>query len=99
MCLSRLTDVSNGSRNAVGDMIPVRLLTTMAIPVSMNGSLKSTAASRSALIINEVSTMSAFLFTKSAIKPFHLPFSKVPHLPSSTRINSYVNPIRNRLII
>lgn len=87
-----LTDVSNGSKNAVGEMIPVRLFTTMAMPVSINGSLKSTTASRSAFIINDVSTISALRFTKSAIKPFHLPFSSVPHLPSSTRTSSYVKP-------
>lgn len=87
-----LTEVSNGSKNAVGEIIPVRLLTTIAMPVSMNGSLKSTAASRSALIINDVNTISAFLLTKSAIKPFHFPFSNVPHLPSSTRTSSYVKP-------
>ena len=34
--------VSKGSRNAVGDIIPVRLATTIAIPVSMKGTLKST---------------------------------------------------------
>lgn len=34
--------VSKGSRNAVGDMIPVRLATIMAMPVSINGTLKST---------------------------------------------------------
>lgn len=34
--------VSNGSKKAVGDMIPVLFATTIAIPVSMNGTLKST---------------------------------------------------------
>lgn len=34
--------VSKGSRKAVGDMMPVRLATIMAIPVSMKGTLKST---------------------------------------------------------
>lgn len=34
--------VSKGSRKAVGDIIPVRLATMMAMPVSMNGTLKST---------------------------------------------------------
>lgn len=90
----KLTDVSNGSRKAVGEMMPVRLFTTIAMPVSMNGSLKSTTASRSALIISEVNTISVLRFTKSAIKPFHLPFSRVPHFPSSTRSNSYVKPIQ-----
>lgn len=73
-------------------MIPVRLFTTMAMPVSKNGSLKSTTASRSAFIISDVSTISALRFIKSAIRPFHLPFSSVPHLPSSTRTSSYVKP-------
>lgn len=88
-----LTDVSNGSKNAVGEMIPVRLFTTIAMPVSMNGSLKSTTASRSALIISDDRTMSVLRFTNSATSPFHLPFSSVPHLPSSTRTNSYVKPV------
>lgn len=48
--------VSNGSRNAVGEMIPVRFATTIATPVSMNGTLKSTTASLSELIISDVST-------------------------------------------
>lgn len=96
MCIRwrQLTDVSNGSKNAVGEIIPVRLLTTIAMPVSMNGSLKSTTASRSALIINDVSTISALRFIKSAINPFHFPFSRVPHLPSSTRTSSYVKPFQ-----
>lgn len=34
--------VSNGSRNAVGEMIPVLFATIIAIPVSMKGTLKST---------------------------------------------------------
>lgn len=48
--------VSKGSRNAVGDMIPVRFATTIATPVSMKGTLKSTTASRSELMISDVST-------------------------------------------
>lgn len=83
-----LTDVSNGSKNAVGEIIPVRLFTTIEIPVSINGSLKSTTASRSAFIINEVKTISVLRFTSSDMRPFHLPFSNVPHFPSSTRTNS-----------
>lgn len=91
-----LTEVSNGSKKAVGDIIPVRLLTTIAIPVSINGTLKSTAASRSALIMSDVNTMSVLRLTRSAINPFHLPSSSVPHLPSSTRTNSYVKPTNNQ---
>ncbi|CAH1977188.1 unnamed protein product [Acanthoscelides obtectus] len=41
-----------------------------------------------ALIMSDVSTISVFLLTRSAISPFHLPFSLVPHLPSSTRTSS-----------
>lgn len=48
--------VSKGSRKAVGDMMPVRLATTMATPVSMKGTLKSTTASLSELMISDVST-------------------------------------------
>lgn len=48
--------VSNGSRNAVGDMMPVRFATTIATPVSMKGTLKSTTDSRSEFIINDVRT-------------------------------------------
>lgn len=93
-----LTEVSNGSKNAVGEMIPVRFFTTIAMPVSMKGSLKSTTASRSAFIINDVNTISAFRFINSAISPFHLPFSSVPHRPSSTRTNSYVKPIYSKYV-
>lgn len=55
-------------------MMPVRLVTAIEMPVSMNGRLKSTTASRSELIISEVITMSVFLFTNSDIRPFHFPF-------------------------
>lgn len=48
--------VSNGSRKAVGDMMPVRFATTIATPVSIKGTLKSTTASRSEFIINDVNT-------------------------------------------
>lgn len=34
--------VSNGSKKAVGEIMPVRLATTIAIPVSIYGTLKST---------------------------------------------------------
>lgn len=34
--------VSKGSKNAVGEIIPVRFATRTAIPVSINGTLKST---------------------------------------------------------
>lgn len=34
--------VSKGSRKAVGDIIPVLLATTIAIPVSIKGTVKST---------------------------------------------------------
>lgn len=61
-------------RNAVGEIIPVLLATIMAIPVSKKGTVKSTTASLSEFIISDVMTMSVFLFTKSAIRPFHLPF-------------------------
>lgn len=61
-------------KNAVGEMIPVRLVTAMDIPVSINGKLKSTTDSRSEFIINDVITISVFLFTNSDIKPFHFPF-------------------------
>nr|CAI5862054.1 unnamed protein product [Callosobruchus analis] len=42
----------------------------------LNGSL--TTASRSALIISEVSTISVFLLTRSAINPFHFPPRSYP---------------------
>lgn len=56
--------------------MPVLFATTMAIPVSIYGTVKSTTASRSELIIRDVITMSVFRLTKSAIKPFHFPFYK-----------------------
>lgn len=48
--------VSKGSKKAVGEIIPVRFATTMATPVSIKGTLKSTTASRSEFIINDVNT-------------------------------------------
>ena len=37
-------------------------------------------------------TISVFLLTRSAIRPFHLPWCSVPQRPSSTRTSSYVKP-------
>lgn len=54
--------------------MPVLFATTMAIPVSMKGIVKSTTASLSELIVNEVITMSVFRLTRSAMSPFHFPF-------------------------
>ena len=48
--------VSKGSKKAVGEMMPVLLATTIATPVSIKGTLKSTTASLSELIISDVST-------------------------------------------
>ena len=56
-------------------MMPVLLATTIEVPDSRNGAVKSTTASLSALILSEVRTMSNFLPISSAISPFHLPFS------------------------
>ncbi|MCP6116965.1 hypothetical protein NL387_27130, partial [Klebsiella pneumoniae] len=50
--------VSKGSKKAVGEIMPVRLATTIATPVSINGTLKSTTASRSEFIIKDVKTIS-----------------------------------------
>lgn len=46
-------------KNAFGEMIPVRLATAIAIPVSKNGTVKSTNACRSEFILIEVTTISA----------------------------------------
>lgn len=48
--------VSKGSKKAVGDIIPVLFATTIATPVSIKGTLKSTTASRSEFMINDVRT-------------------------------------------
>lgn len=48
--------VSKGSKNAVGDIMPVRLATTMAVPVSIKGTLKSTTASRAEFMMSDVNT-------------------------------------------
>ena len=61
-------------RKAVGEMMPVLLATSIAIPVSMNGMVKSAAYSRSALIVKEVITISTRRLAKAPINPFHRPF-------------------------
>lgn len=61
-------------KNAVGDIMPVLLATKIAIPVSINGMVKSTTFSRSAFIVNDVITMSTRRFARAPINPFHLPF-------------------------
>lgn len=55
-------------------MMPVLLATRIAIPVSMNGIVKSATCSRSAFTVNEVITMSTRRFARAPIKPFHFPF-------------------------
>ena len=57
-------------RNAVGEIIPVLFETRIVVPDSRNGAVKSTAASRSALTLRDVRTMSNFLFTNSETRPF-----------------------------
>lgn len=66
--------VSNGSKKAFGDIIPVFLATTIVIPVSRKGTVKSTYACLSELILMEVTTISARELSNSATKPFHVPF-------------------------
>ena len=61
-------------KNAVGEMRPVLLATTMEVPLSRNGTVKSTTASLSAFILSEVRTMSNFFAISAAISPFHFPF-------------------------
>ena len=41
-------------KNAVGDIIPVRLATKIVVPDSRNGDVKSTAASLSALTFGSI---------------------------------------------
>jgi len=66
--------INYSPKNAVGDIMPVLLATRIAIPVSMKGTVKSTTASLSELIISDVITISVFRLTSSAIRPFHFPF-------------------------
>lgn len=61
-------------KNALGEMMPVLLATTMAMPVSKKGTVNSTAVCRSELILMEVTTISALWWSSSAISPFHVPF-------------------------
>ena len=51
---------SNGSRKAVGEMMPVRLATRMVIPVSRKGTEKSITLSRAELIFSDVITRSVY---------------------------------------
>ena len=67
-------------------MIPVRFATAMAMPVSMKGTVKSTTASLSELIMSDVTTMSVFLLTRSATKPFHLPVCQLRNRQQGFRI-------------
>ena len=63
-------------RNAVGEMMPVLLATTIAIPVSRNGNEKSIACDLSKLILRDVITMSAWWLRRAATRPFHRPFCR-----------------------
>ena len=53
--------------------MPVLLATTMAMPDSKNGVVKSTTVSRSALIFRAERTKSVLLLTNSHIRPFQDP--------------------------
>jgi hypothetical protein len=61
-------------KNAVGEMIPVLLATTIAIPVSRKGNEKSIACDLSKLILSDVITISAWWLTRAATNPFQRPF-------------------------
>ncbi len=63
--------VSKGSRNAVGDMMPVLLATRMVMPVSRYGTEKAMTRSRPEFILSEVITMSASPLISSETRPFH----------------------------
>ena len=76
----------NSPRKAVGDIIPVLLATTIAIPVSKKGSEKSMACARSKLIFNDVITRSALWLIRAATRPFQRPFcERKPHNISCAR--------------
>lgn len=57
--------------------MPVFFATTIVMPVSRKGTVKSTYACLSELILIEVTTISARELSNSATKPFHVPFCKV----------------------
>jgi len=80
-------------RKAVGEMMPVRFAVRTATPESMKGTLKSTTASLSELIIREAKATSTLRLISSAMSPFHFPFWTVPHFASATLDNSYVKPM------
>jgi len=63
-------------RKAVVDIAPGRSATTIPMPVSINGTLKSIAWLRSVVIFNEVNVKSARFSRSSAIRPFHLFYFK-----------------------
>ncbi len=63
--------VSKGSRNAVGDMMPVLFATRMVMPVSRYGTEKAMTRSRPEFILSEVITMSASPLISSETRPFH----------------------------
>lgn len=61
-------------RNAVGEMMPVLLATTIAIPVSRKGNEKSIACDLSKFILRDVITISAWWLMRAATNPFQRPF-------------------------
>jgi len=69
-----ITSRNDLPRNAVGEMMPVLLATTIAIPVSRNGKEKSIACDLSKLILRDVITISAWWLRRAATRPFHRPF-------------------------
>lgn len=67
-------------RKAVGEMMPVRLATTIAMPVSRKGTVKSSTSSLSELILMDVIIISAFPLMMAPGKPVHFPFCiATPH--------------------
>lgn len=59
-------------KNAVVEIAPRLNETINAMPVSMSGTLKSMAKSRSVVTFNDVNVKSARLSRSSAMRPFHL---------------------------
>lgn len=67
-----ITKRYNLLKNAVVDIAPGLKATTKAMPVSINGTLKSIASLRSEVTLSEVNVKSARFSKSSATRPFHL---------------------------
>ena len=82
-------------KNAVGEIMPVRFATTIDVPDSRNGAVKSTTDSLSALIFREVRTISNFF----AINKVYIIIKVCFHFDNPTTFEPVLCVLHERMLV